>query len=68
MPKNWEQHFARLHYEPEHETGNIAATCWCGPKIYVRDGMTYIDHFANRDVLIEFVRQLLTARENGPVL
>jgi hypothetical protein len=57
--KDWRKEFARIHYEPEHETGPIAMTCWCKPKSYVVDGTLNIDHIPNRDVCIEFIEKLL---------
>jgi len=42
----------KVHYEPEHEKG---VTCWCSPKVIVREGIPNIEHNEQRIIIREFL-------------
>lgn len=62
--ENWPKKLARIHYEPNHEEG---VTCWCKPTTAVEDGTTHIVHIPQRQLLMEFVEELLSSEKQKMV-
>lgn len=54
--KEFEEKLLKIHYEPEHESG---VTCWCKPKMSVKEGVPHIEHNEQRVVLKAFLRTSL---------
>lgn len=52
-----EKEFLKLHYEPEHESGQ---TCGCKPVTLVKEGIIHIEHNEQRIILSAFLSSKLS--------
>jgi hypothetical protein len=53
---DWKKEFAKIHYEPVHESGEL---CWCFPIKKVINGVYHIEHQEQRKILSDFIEKLI---------
>ena len=58
--KDWKKKFLKIHYEPEHKTGQ---TCWCIPRIITSNKRIKIIHNEQRVVLVSFIESILKSKQ-----
>lgn len=56
------EEFRKLIYEPEHEVGT--GVCWCGIVYTKEEGEMEMTHKAQKDELVDFVRENFQPVEN----